>query len=956
MLNMQPAYSKHIKQWEEYLTILKVKALTKSVIYHGHSYKDISFSVYSMMHQSFAAVCPNTHYSYLTDSPSKMQALCGRIYILTNSARNTDDLQTVYTIQVPRQFNINFSLADFSEDFNHRLYSGCGFNDILISSEKERWATFCGRPFPQTVIVGDRTAHVQSYHQPREDESPTVRLTVYFEVIPRQIGIHAEEHHVLFSQLRDFYPSGVISYMAGNLSDSLYNLKVYKLCEDCRSEKVLTLERLQPLHKRYPAVKANAPQGFSIFGHIEVYKDLSPSHTIVDPEIVAFSSTERISMHEQIHQHLHSLLLGDDLDYHYANMYRLLVSRPRNLLRPMYGKLVHTSETGPSLVEVRVWTIHGPQFVDGQLEFGQLFLEIQRENCPTEDTVLVYDGPPAGMLTSYGLTSPFAVLYNGACADMTDVVKSSLGDLTISWIHHKADDGDIGFAYKQQPALCSEISCTHTDVSVIGLEKTLIFEQTNKPSFQVFRFEARSEGNVQLRFQIHTAAFTHSIEGCLYSALWLFEDSLRGAFCTQIDLMLLNSSTLQTKGILFSRLAQLVIKSYPQTVRIKFMISFISTSCTGLVNPCINPYFAGTVPLGRCFQLSGTNLISISGSLARDCCAVVTYLENSLILPLICSFHIYQSSPGSHLFRVDHTEFTAPFKFACCSYSFLDAALHIRSNVEKRREECSHETNSLKNRTFLTTHIAVHVVRNLNPGGCSSILAIAGEQSKICMDLELPSKVLRVNLGFDNRLSLSYSCINTGVLLHVHPIIHITVDHSVVTFDVELEYYFKIQGSIDIRKEVFTFYGAMTESREWGMSLRGLYNEFYRFIDSKKSRSWKKLHSAKLTLHSSFVLQFRMKRTHPIKSDEFYIMYWMPSDLCPESAYRFLSRCYQIVATGNFSWSEAYQTCKREGMNMLSLNSEQEWLALAEFLFEMLLDVATVFLGLRRVNVSDSIS
>ncbi len=386
------------------------------------------------MRRSFAVVCPQIHYSSLEDSPRKTHALCGRINILINSLRNIGDPQTVYSIVVPRKFNINFSLVEYSDDFTHPSYTGWGFNDILISSEKERWATFCGKPFPQTVIVGDRTAHVQSYHQRQQGESPTLHLTVYFEVIPMQTGILSQEHHILFSRLKDFYSLGVTNYMVRSILDSRYSLKIYKLGDNCPYEKTIAWERLKLLHKCSAMRMALRLHDFSILSYMAVGDNLT---RLIDfrgnPEIIkSFSSTDRLSIHEQIGTLPHWITSHpyklSAAERHALNMNNLLITRPRNLLRPLYAKLVHTSETGDSLVEVRVWTIHGPQFVNGWLQFGQLLVEIQGKNCPTEDKVVVYDGPHAGMLTSYGLTSPFAVLYNGRCRDIIDAMKSSLGD------------------------------------------------------------------------------------------------------------------------------------------------------------------------------------------------------------------------------------------------------------------------------------------------------------------------------------------------------------------------------------------------------------------------------------------------------------------------------------------------------------------------------------------------
>ncbi len=152
MMILRPAYNSHIKQWGAYLESLEVNSVIKSVENHGRSYMEIIDSIYSAMRRSFAAVCPKIHYSQLWNVQGKTRSLCGRIDILTNSAKNTKDIQTVYTIQVSPLFNINFSLADFSENFRHHSYTGCGYNDILISSGTELCATFCGKPFPQTVI------------------------------------------------------------------------------------------------------------------------------------------------------------------------------------------------------------------------------------------------------------------------------------------------------------------------------------------------------------------------------------------------------------------------------------------------------------------------------------------------------------------------------------------------------------------------------------------------------------------------------------------------------------------------------------------------------------------------------------------------------------------------------------------------------------------------------------
>ncbi len=803
-------------------------------------------------------------------------------------------------------------------------------------------------------------ALIQDYHQLRENERPTLQLTVYFEVIPLQAGVHSREHHMFFRPLTNLYFPGVIRYKVGTLSNSTYNVSANSWCNRCRYETALTSETLQLMRKRYPILSAHTSQGFSILGFMGVYENVAfLSDYIVYPELAIVTSTD-----EDVRRRLQGIMPDDhNLANQYSKTHRSLITRPHNLPRPLYGKLIHTSESGPSLVEVRVWTIHGQQFMNGRLQFEQLFVEIQRENCPIGDTVVIYDGPPAGMLTSYGLTSPFGVLFDGPCTNITGVVNSSLGDITISWIHRNPQGRVVGFAYKQQPVFCSQIPCTYTNVSVGYQEKILTFEQTDSPTFQVFRFEAVNDGNVNLMFHIHVADFSHSMDGFMYSAMWLFEDSLRGVFCTQTNLMLLNSSIAQKKGVQFNRVAELVIKAYPQNARIKFRISFVTTNCFGLLNPCIFADIARTQSNRTCFpQISDIGTVFITGTQARDCCFVLTYLENSLIKPSTCVLGLWHESPGSHLIRVDHTEFTPPFKLSCCNHLHLTAELQIGSDVHDFREGCRYARNNLKNQTFQTTHFRLKVIRHLNPGSCSSITAVAGEQSSLCVDLDLPSNVLREYIDFDKHLSLSYPCINTGSLFYPYVIIQITA--SYISHNFHMEYYLKMNGNIDIRKLHFLS-GETKDDWEWGLFLQGLHNEFLRFTDSHKIRYMdikedgimKVLTAASLRLESQFILQFRMKKTHPIHSKTFYTMPGMQSGLCPGSSYMLLSRCYRKLAVADsMSWLEASRACTDLGMNMLSLNSEQEWLALAAFLFEEEHDIATVFLGLRRENVSDSIS
>ncbi len=167
--------------------------------------------------------------------------------------------------------------------------------------------------------------------------------------------------------------------------------------------------------------------------------------------------------------------------------------------------------------------------------------------------------------------------------------------------------------------------------------------------------------------------------------------------------------------------------------------------------------------------------------------------------------------------------------------------------------------------------------------------------------------------------------------------------------DIQIEYYFKLHGTLEIRKS----YGW---KRDWILILDGLRNEFYQFIDSRKTRHGVTIMFAKVIVKSSFTLEFRMKKAPAINSNTLHTAPLMHSSPCPESSYSLLTRCYRKVATGSFSWLEASRVCEGLGMNMLSLNSEQEWLALAKFLFQNEYEVATVFLGLHRAMVGPYIS
>ncbi len=424
--------------------------------------------------------------------------------------------------------------------------------------------------------------------------------------------------------------------------------------------------------------------------------------------------------------------------------------------------------------------------------------------------------------------------------------------------------------------------------------------------------------------------------------------------------MLLNSSTVQTKGLQFNHLAVLIIKSYPQYVDLKFSISFLTTNCFGLLNPCINYYGTRNEAQGRCTpQLPKGYHASmyISESQVRDCCYVLTYLDHSLSGLSYCQFAISTTVAGS-TFQVDHTEFTATQKMSCCDHVSLTAALHINTNVKLYKDGCFRSLPEIKNRTFQATYLHVEVRKSIakDIDGCSSIFAFESDESRLCLDLEL-SQNDTVRLSFFGfSLSLFHPCINTGMYQKKSQK-SIQFKYYGKQVDMQLEYYFKqLNGSLQIRKGTSV---NKINQYNWELLLPRLHSEIYQFIDSRKTGHGLIEYLAEVRLWWSFkfVLEFRMKKAHPINSDTFFATPLMRSSPCPGSSYSLLSRCYRKVATGTYSWLEASQACEGRSMNMLSLNSEQEWLALADFLFQdEHFEGATVFLGLQRGRVSAGIS
>ena len=228
------------------------------------------------------------------------------------------------------------------------------------------------------------------------------------------------------------------------------------------------------------------------------------------------------------------------------------------------------------------------------LQFYKLRLYFPEQDCTGREhgQVFVYDGPYAGVLTSHGLISPYSVLTQGGCHYITNrTVSSSIGDISVVWLNRLRKDYQFQVDFNSNLTSCrhAEFCSARTLWSSHSHTSSITVINKDTPSVQALTFHVTNPNhNIHLNFQVHESTFLEVGEYCQYGSIKIVEiEFVRALYCSKDALKMLNHSG-RYGGFQFNnRNITIVLKTYPQSVKLNMTITYRATYTYGLFN--INP-------------------------------------------------------------------------------------------------------------------------------------------------------------------------------------------------------------------------------------------------------------------------------------------------------------------------------------------------------------------------------
>ncbi len=228
-----------------------------------------------------------------------------------------------------------------------------------------------------------------------------------------------------------------------------------------------------------------------------------------------------------------------------------------------------------------------------ELHFYKVNISFPVQNCTGQEhgQITVYDGPYAGVLSPHVLTSPYSVLMQGECRYIVNrTASSSVGDISVVWLNRLRKDYQFTVGFSTKLTNCGHDFC-FTRTLQPGSHRTSSITVLNKetPSVQALTFHVTNPNhNIHLNFRVHESTVLDVGEYCEYGIIKIVEIRfVRAFYCSKDALRMLNQSG-NSDGFQFNnRNITIVLKTYPQSVKLNMTISYRATYTYGLFN--INP-------------------------------------------------------------------------------------------------------------------------------------------------------------------------------------------------------------------------------------------------------------------------------------------------------------------------------------------------------------------------------
>ncbi len=613
-------------------------------------------------------------------------------------------------------------------------------------------------------------------------------------------------------------------------------------------------------------------------------------------------------------------------------------------------------------------------------------VHIMPSNCSQGASFAVYDGPYAGVLSTTGLLSPFQLLMEGLCEDVTTNYVSSIGDLTVVMTSpfYQNPDATTICKFRYIPASCPGKSCIITTVDVdhdnLQMWSSIV---PRRPLIQIIEFHAKTpDSYINLKLEVTEADVPHpSGYRCHTEGIFMYEFRRLMAFaCSGQGFSNLNRSMQENGTLQFNTIpVTITLKIYPQTTKLKLNVWYIGTSCFGLVNGCLNitkPFllaflynnwgkYIGRSSCRPYFDVTKSQPKTLNVHLKHHCCFQWHMLEydESLRFPEQCASNFYAHQNGLYQW-------------------------HIALDEKQKRHGC------LKVKYAATDYPLMYVSRGLGDDGPLRTGVFVLEKS-----ISLISAYVHMQIHkLDNCFPLTMGLKVTGIALNTPPFYCSTANISYGGDSLEeplevffmfkpfhpcaevyfsalpIRYYFSFNRyelkntPYNFRRGRCCFVNLVLQERP---TVKGELKNMLRYTVTNEKRCnssiiytgipqslvLRDFHSntfseafeiAKWANTPSFSVQyyFRGRTKVQIHSSIYTSNYKCSNGACALCTSR---KCYNIYgynSPGTFTWNQANMICRHNGSNLLSINDQYEWSSIAQLLEVLCFNVFFVHLGL----------
>ncbi len=637
---------------------------------------------------------------------------------------------------------------------------------------------------------------------------------------------------------------------------------------------------------------------------------------------------------------------------------------------------------------IRIWSINSFPFNNsGELALNTLSIYMTQQNCSGRhsDSVAVYDGPHAGILTTSGLISPFYMIAKKTCTDLSPgtVFNSSIGDISVLWSNVFGRNATISFFFLVFPASCPSQIC---DIATFpmrqGQAKLMRFSTPQQPSFQILKFASQDNSRVRLKIVATDVSFSNFVAECRVSGVFLVRKKLIASLCSDKSFNVLNF-TMDETGIQFGPEVLLVVKTYP-TNELAFVVEYTGTACYGLVNICLNLYNPADMHNDACTprvedHLGGTLCVTTSkitldyGHTHHSCCLEVTDMASDLMacpMQLVkgstCSYSI--SHPNYSMFKVNVTAMVSPATKHCCEATakFSDQPTPVEP-LDLSGQLCAAPLTVNTNYIHIHFPSLVHTIRDIHP--CSiqtKARTFTRRLSDICALFKIDDAY--TNTGQSNSSLLKFllePIARCGFMaIRAARALSLTVQQDYLFDDKDTNtltkyaIFFRVATFNDPMRIQLGWSSVQIDFTSkpncgWHIEMLVTNDTSLHFADSVDGWLDKGINItlATMGLQNEVNISYtrRMKRRLQIATRT-RLAEWAQAPYC------YLTKCYTGLdrTYENTSWIDALNHCKAAGRQLLAINSENEWLTIAEFLFEKVkcTTLPIIFIGLSNQDVS----